>query len=166
MRRLRARDQSGMASLLVLLISVMLLFLGGISLDLWRAFSDRRAVASMADAAAVAGASQVDQDAFRGSCRPPNSPASPGCGKVVLKRDLAYNTARDALESEPGYDKPTMPSDIQILPDAAGDYVTVQVTIHATVQLTLLRIIEPFTSGPNDPLQFDTVGEASVEASR
>ncbi len=44
---------------------VVLLFLGGLSLDLWRAFSERRALAGVADAAAVAGAGAVDVGALR-----------------------------------------------------------------------------------------------------
>ncbi|MGH9030897.1 MAG: pilus assembly protein TadG-related protein, partial [Acidimicrobiia bacterium] len=42
-------------------LCLMLLLLGGISLDLWRAFSERRALASAADAAAIAGASALDE---------------------------------------------------------------------------------------------------------
>jgi Flp pilus assembly protein TadG len=46
-------------------LCLMLLLLGGISLDLWRAFSDRRSLAGAADAAAVAGASALDESAYR-----------------------------------------------------------------------------------------------------
>lgn len=46
-------------------LCLMLLLLGGISLDLWRAFSERRALASAADAAAVAGASALDEAVYR-----------------------------------------------------------------------------------------------------
>ena len=42
----------------------MLFALGGISVDLWRSFSARRALASGADAAALAGASAIDEDAL------------------------------------------------------------------------------------------------------
>jgi Flp pilus assembly protein TadG len=46
-------------------LCVMMLLLGGLSLDLWRAFSERRSLASAADAAAVAGASAIDIEKFR-----------------------------------------------------------------------------------------------------
>lgn len=46
-------------------LCVTLLFLGGLSLDLWRAFSERRALAGIADAAALAGAGAVDVGALR-----------------------------------------------------------------------------------------------------
>src|SRR5262249_59829118 len=48
-------------------LCLMLLLLGGISLALWRAFSERRSLAAAADAAAVAGASALDEAAYRGS---------------------------------------------------------------------------------------------------
>jgi Flp pilus assembly protein TadG len=46
-------------------LCLMLFLLGGISLDLWRAFSERRSLAASADAAAVAGASALDEAAYR-----------------------------------------------------------------------------------------------------
>src|SRR5262249_58537400 len=48
-------------------LCLMLLLPGGISLDLWRAFPERRSLAAAADAAAVAGASALDEAAYRGS---------------------------------------------------------------------------------------------------
>ena len=46
---------------------LLLFALGGISLDLWRGFSARRSLATAADAAALAGASAVDEEAYRRS---------------------------------------------------------------------------------------------------
>ena len=48
-------------------LCLVLFALGGISLDLWRAFSERRALAATADAAALAGASAVDEARYRAS---------------------------------------------------------------------------------------------------
>ncbi|MGH8986935.1 MAG: pilus assembly protein TadG-related protein [Acidimicrobiia bacterium] len=62
---MRARAESGTMTIWMLGLCVMLLLLGGISLDLWRAFSERRALASAADAAAIAGASALDEPAYR-----------------------------------------------------------------------------------------------------
>jgi len=61
------RAESGTTTLWMLGLCLMLLLLGGISLDLWRAFSERRSLAAAADAAAVAGASALDEAAYRGS---------------------------------------------------------------------------------------------------
>ena len=60
-------DERGSITLWVLGLTVMVLFLGGISLDLWRAFEIREDLAAMADSAANAGASQVDGPTYRGT---------------------------------------------------------------------------------------------------
>ena len=52
-------------TLWVLGLSVSVLFLGGLGTDLWRAATDRRELAAMADAAATAGANGVDEPALR-----------------------------------------------------------------------------------------------------
>ncbi len=62
-----ARRESGTITLWMLGLCLMLFLLGGISLDLWRAFSERRSLAATADAAAVAGASALDEAEYRNS---------------------------------------------------------------------------------------------------
>ncbi len=59
--------EAGTITIWILGLCLMLFLLGGISLDLWRAFSERRALAAAADAAAVAGASALDEPAYRQS---------------------------------------------------------------------------------------------------
>ena len=49
----------------MLVLTLLLLGLGGLSADLWRAFSERRELAAVVDAAAVAGASALDEDRYR-----------------------------------------------------------------------------------------------------
>ena len=49
-------DEHGMITLWILGLVLVLFAVGGISLDLWRVFGDRRELVSMADAAAAAGA--------------------------------------------------------------------------------------------------------------
>ena len=60
-----SRDERGTITLWVLGLCISLLFLGGLSLDLWRAVADRRQLSSMADTAATAAANGVDVDALR-----------------------------------------------------------------------------------------------------
>lgn len=57
---MRARDERGAVTLWVLGLLFPMLLLGGLSLDLWRGFSERRSLAGIADAAAVAGANGLD----------------------------------------------------------------------------------------------------------
>ena len=58
-------DERGTITLWVLGLSISLMFLGGLSLDLWRAVAERRQLSSMADTAATAAANGVDVDALR-----------------------------------------------------------------------------------------------------
>ncbi|MFI5372728.1 MAG: pilus assembly protein TadG-related protein, partial [Candidatus Eisenbacteria bacterium] len=53
------RGSQGTVTLWLLGLCLLLFALGGISLDLWRSFSERRALVATADAAALAGASAV-----------------------------------------------------------------------------------------------------------
>jgi hypothetical protein len=59
------RDDTGTVTLWLLGLCLLLFALGGISVDLWRGFSARRSLANTADAAALAGASAIDEDAYR-----------------------------------------------------------------------------------------------------
>ena len=71
MKRVRGRvggdGERGTITLWILGLCLMLFLLGGISLDLWRSFSERRALAATADAAALAGASAIDENRYRQS---------------------------------------------------------------------------------------------------
>jgi hypothetical protein len=58
-------DERGTITLWVLGLCISLLFLGGLSLDLWRAVAVRRELSSMADTAATAAANGVDEGALR-----------------------------------------------------------------------------------------------------
>jgi Putative Flp pilus-assembly TadE/G-like len=61
----RARDEHGMITLWILGLTISVMFLGGLGLDFWRAVAVRREIASMADAAASAGANGLDEGALR-----------------------------------------------------------------------------------------------------
>ena len=60
--------EHGTITLWILGLCLMLFLLGGISLDLWRSFSERRALAATADAAALAGASAGPASTGSWSC--------------------------------------------------------------------------------------------------
>ena len=77
------RRESGTVTLWLLGVCMLLFALGGISVDLWRGFSARRSLSNAADAAALAGASAIDEDAYRRS------------GAVQLDPVLAESRARD-----------------------------------------------------------------------
>ncbi len=124
------RRQHGSVTLWVLGLCVLLMFVGGLALDLWRAFSERAALASAADAAAVAAANAVDTDHFRRT------------SEVRLNPSLAEQMAIESMNSQ---------DDRRSLTAASAHASTEEVTVTATgqVDFTLLRILlahqEPFT---------------------
>jgi Flp pilus assembly protein TadG len=119
-----ARRESGTITLWMLGLCLMLFLLGGISLDLWRAFSERRSLAATADAAAVAGASALDEAAYRSS------------GVVRLVPADAQRRARASLADQ---------LDRRALRDSRVEATeeTVLVTVGGSVDFSLLQIVSP-----------------------
>jgi len=123
-RDLRARRESGTITLWMLGLCLMLFLLGGISLDLWRAFSERRSLAATADAAAVAGASALDEAAYRSS------------GAVRLVPADAQRRAQASLAEQ---------LDRRALRDSRVEATeeTVIVTVGGSVDFSLLQVVAP-----------------------
>lgn len=121
--------QRGSITLWLLGLALMLLPLGGLALDLSRSFSERRALASAADAAALAGAGALDEARYRGD------------GTVVLDPILADRRVRRSLATQ--LDLGALRGvDVQV---EAG---RVTVELEGMVELTLLRLVRgaaPFT---------------------
>jgi Flp pilus assembly protein TadG len=118
------RSESGTTALWMLGLCLMLFLLGGISLDLWRAFSERRSLSATADAAAVAGASALDEAAYRGSGAVRLVPAD---ARRRAEASLADQLDRRALR------------DARI--EATEDEVTV--VVGGSVDFSLLQIASP-----------------------
>jgi hypothetical protein len=113
--------ERGTVTLWVLGLCVALMFLGGLSLDLWRAISTRRELSAMADAAATAGADGLDENALR-------------AGVVRVDPDRAAALVRETLDEFPrasALDASNVAVD--------GDRVTV--TLRAHVDFSLLRLL-------------------------
>jgi Flp pilus assembly protein TadG len=67
MARIRSKSEGGFITIWMLGLCVMVIFLAGISFDLWRVFSANRSLSSTVDGVAVAGASGIDEDAYQSS---------------------------------------------------------------------------------------------------
>jgi Flp pilus assembly protein TadG len=108
-----------------LLLAVMLLPLGGLSVDLWRGIAVQRQLQAAAEDAAIAGASGVDATVYRDT----------GC--VVLDASLAVQLAQANLASQSGLG-PLAGASFAVSPDGAG------ISVHLTqdVHLTLLSLVE------------------------
>lgn len=118
----RLRDDRGTVAVWVLGLCVGLIFLGGLSLDVWRAFTERRVLAGMADAAAVAGATAIDETAWRLS------------GTAELDEPLAFERALGYLVAHPSWDASITQS---ITTGPAG----IEVVLGTEVEFTLLRVL-------------------------
>ena len=124
-----SRAQRGTITLWLLGLCVLLLPLGGLGLDLGRAFSTRRSLGAAADAAALAGAGALDVAAYRadGTVR-----LDPARAETRARRSVAEQLDDDAVR--------------QARVRVEVDTVTVEVA--GDVDLTLLRLLrgaEPFT---------------------
>jgi Flp pilus assembly protein TadG len=115
-------SQRGTVTLWLLGLTVALMTLAGLAVDLGRSFSTRRALASAADAAALAGAGAIDETVYRES------------GLVVLdpvearrraEASLAHQLDREALQSA----------------RVTADRTTVRVDVDGVVEPSLLRLL-------------------------
>jgi len=117
---------------------VMLLFIGGFSLDLWRAHSERRALAELADAAAAAGANAIDESAYRAD------------GSLLLDPFLAESYAWDSLRTQADQ------RSLSGLPSVVASPAVIVVSVRGEVEMTLLRVL----SG-GEPFEITVTAEAS-----
>jgi Flp pilus assembly protein TadG len=118
--RFGAPDERGTITLWVLGLSISLLFLGGLSLDLWRAVAERRQLSSMADSAAAAAANGIDVEALRS-------------GTVHLDPLRARAIALASLDEDPHS------ADLDVVDvEFTGDRITVTLRDH--VRFSLLGI--------------------------
>jgi Flp pilus assembly protein TadG len=115
--------ERGTITLWTLGLCLLVFLLGGISLDLWRAFSERRSLAATADAAAVAGASALDVASYRAANTVRLDPAA---AERRARESLAAQLDRRALRSA------------RVFADA--DHV--EVVVSGSVDFTLLQLVQ------------------------
>ncbi len=121
---LRARllqDESGSMVIYMMGLVMAVLFMAGMSIDVWRAISAERALGTAIDSAASAGANGIDEVAYRSS------------GTIQLDPGKAESMAADGLSQQPEYDK------IDAL-DITATPAAVTVRAQRTVGLTLMRM--------------------------
>ncbi len=131
--RVAGGAEKGSVTLWMMGLGLLLLTLGGLSVDLWRLIAERRELAVMAEAAAVAAVNAVHEEVFRQT------------GEIVLQPAEAVELAERSLLAQPGGIGQTLDPDWFVLEDE----VTVVVTLRRTVEFTLLRIAgaEPVAIG-------------------
>jgi len=124
---MRSADD-GSVTIWVLGLSMLLLVFGGLALDYWRALALQRELAAVADSAAVAAASGIDEETYRAT------------GDVVLEPARARGLANAAVSWQ-GVD--VLSTDVVVSP------ASVTVTLTGVVELGLLGVFvdqnEPLT---------------------
>lgn len=121
-------DDRGSVTIWVLGLSMLLLVFGGLALDYWRALALQRELASVADSAAIAAASGIDEAFYRET------------GEVILEPARSRGLAEAAVDWQ-GVDFVGL--DVLVVPE------TVTVTLVGEVELGLLGVFvdqsEPLT---------------------
>ena len=108
-----------------LFLAMMLLPLGGLSVDLWHGITVQRQLQAAAEDAAVAGASGIDVQRYRAT----------GC--IALDPAAAETLAQENLSAQSGLGT-LAGTDIQV----GSDGETISVALREDVHLTLLALVE------------------------
>lgn len=116
----RLRSEEGTMLTWLLATLMLLMGAGGLSLDLWRAYSERRAVAGAVDAAAIAGTSGIDESHLRAT------------GRVRLDASRAVLLARASLDRHQPLER--------IRVAVSRDRAAIEVTVQRRVPLMLLPL--------------------------
>jgi len=128
---LRTGDR-GSATIWMLGLSLLLLLFGGVAFDFWRGLALQRELAAVADSAAIAAASGIDEDIYRAD------------GELVLDADRARSLAISSI----AFQDVSLTS-TEVVTNADGS--SVSVTIEGVIQLGLLGVFvdesEPLTVG-------------------
>jgi len=124
---MRTSDR-GSVTIWMLGLSMLLLLFGGLALDYWRALALQRELAAVADSAAIAAASGIDEEVYRAT------------GDVVLEPVRARGLAEAAVEWQ-GVELVGITVDVEP--------TSVSVTLAGEVELGLLGVFidqtEPLT---------------------
>ena len=141
----RLRGEGGFLTLWILGLCLLILALGGVSLDLWRVFSQRQALAGLVDAASLAGASGID-------------PAAARAGVVRLDPADATARAEASVAGQPDTGSLVVSSlVVQVAPDGSAITVSAEGSVH----LTLLGLL----AGAR-PIGFHVASTASARRSQ
>lgn len=119
--RWRPTERGDFNVLWALGMAIIVLFLGGMSTDLWHVVSEARTLDAAADSAAAAGASGIDVAVYNTN------------GTVVLDPNRATQLAAANLASQTGL--PGNPN-----PQIVVAPTDITVTLHGQVHLTLLQL--------------------------
>jgi len=115
-------DDRGSVTIWMLGLCFVLLAFGGLALDFWRGLALQRELAAIADSAAIAAASGIDEEHYRVT------------GEIVLEPERARALALASIEFQP-----LDPEEELVVLDSSSSSVTVEVS--ASLDLGLLSLL-------------------------
>lgn len=115
------KAEKGSITMWMLGLSLLLLLFGGLAIDYWRALALQRELAAVADSAAVAGASGIDEVHYRAS------------GEVVLDQSRSMGLVARSVDFQG-----VASSDVEV--SFAPDNTSVTVLVRGEVALGLLGV--------------------------
>lgn len=131
-------SERGSVTIWMLGITVLVLVFGGLAIDFWRALALQRELAAVADSAAIAGASGIDEVLYRAT------------GEVAIDSSRARDLALTSVSFQP-----TDPDRVLVSVDPTGTIVTVQVS--DGLRLGLLGVL----IGDAEPIQVRATASAT-----
>ena len=115
------RDERGSATIWMLGLSLLLLLFGGLALDFWRGLATQRELSAVADSAAIAAGSGIDEEHYRAT------------GEVVLDTARSRGLAVASVNAQDA-------NVLAMTVDVSADGSSVTVTLSSVVELGLLGV--------------------------
>lgn len=112
----------GSVTIWMLGLTLIVLAFGGLAVDFWRALALQRELAAIADSAAIAAASGIDEEVYRST------------GDIVLANDRANRLARESVAFQA-----VNPDEVTVTVGSTPSEVTVEVS--HKLQLGLLALL-------------------------
>ena len=130
------RSERGSLALFGVSMAVIFLTVGGLSIELWNVISQRRQLSAVADAAAAAGATAINEDAYRQD------------GSLLLIPQEAAKRALSTIESQPI-------AASQVTTEVRPTPELIVVEIRGQVDMVILRLVGA------DPINIGVTSQAA-----
>ncbi len=141
------RAEGGFSTpVMVLFIALLVLLLGGISVDLWRVIAEHREITTLVDGAAIAGATAVDEELLY--AEPGLAPQLDEAEAIARVCDYLFRNGVAA----------SCPGDVDVVVGVAD----LTVTFERDVDVTLLRLLT-LAGGSVDPIEVGSTSTAVLQ---
>lgn len=143
------RNEGGFSTpVMVMFVAILVLLLGGVSVDLWRVIAEHREITTLVDGAAIAGATAVDEDLLY------TEPGlEPQLDEVEAVDRVCDYLARNGVEQ-------SCPGDV----DVVVGVTDISVTFSRDVDVTLLRLLT-LAGGSTEPIAVGSTSTAVLQRS-